>query len=56
MNAGGMSVMWMLEEAIDQMTGRVAEILRDAAPGVYLHGSAALGDFRMGWSDTELLC
>lgn len=37
------------------MAGRVAEILKDADPSVYLHGSAALGDFRMGWSDIDLL-
>lgn len=35
---------------------RVCDILRDNAPSVLLFGSAATDDFRLGWSDIDLIC
>ena len=41
--------------AAERMCGCIAEILAGCAPSIYLYGSAALDDFRPGWSDVDLL-
>lgn len=43
------------ERAVGRMTRAICDILSDRAPSIYLHGSAVLGDFRLGWSDLDLL-
>ena len=44
-----------LRGSIRKMTDAIAEILAENAPSVYLYGSVALGDFRLGWSDIDIL-
>ena len=41
--------------AAERMCGCIAEILAGCAPSIYLYGSAALDDFRPGWSDVHRL-
>lgn len=45
----------MLSDAIERMTRRIAAILEDVAPSIYLYGSAVMDDFQMGWSDVDIL-
>ena len=44
-----------LKNSIDVMTKAIVGILADNAPSVYLYGSVVLDDFRLGWSDIDLL-
>ncbi|MDR0897207.1 MAG: DUF4111 domain-containing protein [Oscillospiraceae bacterium] len=44
-----------LQTAIRTMTNAITAILADRTPTIYLYGSAATGDFRLGWSDIDLL-
>lgn len=44
-----------MEATLAHMTAAIAEILAGSAVSVYLYGSAAMGDFRPGWSDIDLL-
>ena len=44
-----------MESTIACMTAAIADVLGDDAVSVYLYGSAALDDFRPGWSDIDLL-
>lgn len=41
--------------AINRMVREITDILADCAPSVYLYGSSALNDFRLGWSDIDIL-
>ncbi len=43
------------DTAIRRMTAEIRAILGEGIPSIYLHGSAAIGDFRPGWSDIDLL-
>lgn len=45
----------MLERSIARMCAAIADILADREPSIYLYGSVVLGDFRLGWSDIDLL-
>ncbi|MBQ4158696.1 MAG: GNAT family N-acetyltransferase [Clostridia bacterium] len=42
------------QTAINKMVRAVSEILSDAVPSIYIYGSAAIDDFRLGWSDIDL--
>lgn len=44
-----------MERSIQRMTASIADILADREPSIYLYGSVVLGDFRLGWSDIDLL-
>lgn len=44
-----------LQRAIGRMTGEIAGILEEAQPSIYLYGSCVLDDFRLGWSDIDIL-
>ena len=44
-----------LRVSIRKITDAIAEILAGNVPSVYLYGSVALGDFRFGWSDIDIL-
>lgn len=44
-----------MRRAIQNMTANIAGILEDSRPSVYLYGSAAMEDFRPGWSDLDIL-
>ena len=43
------------EPSLRAMTGRIAGILSDCGPTIYLYGSVPLCDFRPGWSDIDIL-
>ena len=44
-----------LNDAIKIMTDEIVSVLADNKPTVYLFGSVALGDFKLGWSDIDIL-
>lgn len=44
-----------MEATLTHMTAAIAEILGDSPVSVYLYGSAAMDDYRPGWSDIDLL-
>ena len=44
-----------LRKAIDNMVQRIASVLNANAPSIYLYGSVALDDFKLGWSDIDIL-
>lgn len=43
------------QKAIHSMVSAISEILAENRPSVYLYGSSVLGDFRLGWSDIDIL-
>lgn len=43
------------EHSIQTMSQRISTILSDSSPSIYLYGSIPLGDFRLGWSDIDIL-
>ena len=45
----------ILNEAIQIMTNEIVLILSDSRPNVYLFGSVVLDDFKLGWSDIDIL-
>lgn len=44
-----------LSEAIEIISSEIASVLNDTLSSMYLYGSAAVGDFRLGWSDIDIL-
>ena len=44
-----------LRKAIDNMVQRIASVLSANAPSIYLYGSVALDDFKLGWSDIDII-
>lgn len=44
-----------LDEAIRVMTQEIVAVLGGTTLSMYLYGSACLGDFRLGWSDIDIL-
>ena len=44
-----------LDEAIQIMSDEIATILADNKPTIYIFGSVALGDFKLCWSDIDIL-
>jgi predicted nucleotidyltransferase len=45
----------ILNEAIQTMTNEIVYVLADNNPTVYLFGSVVLDDFKLGWSDIDVL-
>lgn len=43
------------QKAIDSMTSAISKVLADNQPSIYLYGSSVLNDFRLGWSDIDIL-
>ena len=43
------------QRAINRMVHEIHCVLSDASPSVYLYGSSVLDDFRLGWSDIDIL-
>lgn len=41
--------------AINKMVCEISAILSDREPSIYLYGSSVLNDFRLGWSDIDIL-
>jgi predicted nucleotidyltransferase len=52
---GKRGVALTLSEAIQIMTREITAVLVDLKPTVYLYGSVVLDDFRLGWSDIDIL-
>ncbi len=46
----------MLKKSIDIMTNSIVNILENKQPSIYIFGSVALDDFKLGWSDIDILC
>ena len=44
-----------MQQAIQNMAANIADILEESRPSIYLYGSATAGDFRLGWSDLDIL-
>lgn len=38
------------------MQNHIVDILQDNRPSIYLYGSVTLNDFKLGWSDIDILC
>lgn len=47
--------LWYRQKAIRSMTSAISKILAGVHPSVYLYGSSVLEDFRLGWSDIDIL-
>lgn len=45
-----------INQSIEIMSNRIISILSSNKPSVYLFGSLVLGDFKLGWSDIDILC
>jgi len=51
--------LWMrdvMEQSIDLMKNRIVNILNDKNPSIFLFGSVVLDDFKLGWSDIDIIC
>lgn len=44
-----------MQFSINNMVQEISSILADQNPAVYLYGSSALNDFKLGWSDIDIL-
>jgi predicted nucleotidyltransferase/GNAT superfamily N-acetyltransferase len=44
-----------LDESIQIMVAEISDILADKSPSIYLYGSVVLDDFKLGWSDIDIL-
>lgn len=43
------------QKSINRMVHEISNILLDCNPSIYLYGSSVLDDFRLGWSDIDIL-
>ena len=43
------------QKAVNKMVRAVTDILSDCKPSIYLYGSSVLDDFRLGWSDLDIV-
>ncbi len=44
-----------MNTAINNMVNKIVSITRDLKPSIYLYGSVVLDDFKLGWSDIDIL-
>lgn len=44
-----------LSESIQKMASRIADVLHNNFPSIYLYGSIVFDDFKLGWSDIDIL-
>ncbi|MDR2753013.1 MAG: DUF4111 domain-containing protein [Oscillospiraceae bacterium] len=44
-----------VKKSINIMVAEISDILADHSPSIYLYGSVALDDFKLGWSDIDIL-
>jgi predicted nucleotidyltransferase len=47
---------WVMKASIDIMKNHIINILSSNNPSIYLYGSILLDDFKLGWSDIDILC
>lgn len=45
-----------MNRSIDVMAKKIYDILGDNFACIYLYGSVAMDDFKLGWSDIDILC
>lgn len=45
-----------MKQSIEIMINRIVNILLHNKPSIYLYGSIVLEDFKLGWSDIDILC
>ena len=45
----------IVQRAINKMVREISSILSDVKPSIYLYGSFVLDDFKLGWSDIDIL-
>lgn len=45
-----------MNQSIEIMKNRIVNILFSNKPSIYLYGSIVLEDFKLGWSDIDILC
>lgn len=45
-----------MEQCINIMVSKITNILRDNKPSIFLFGSVVLDDFKLGWSDIDIIC
>ncbi len=48
-------MIYELNQAINVMVNRIKTILSGNSPTIYLYGSCVLDDFKLGWSDIDIL-
>ena len=44
-----------MQRSINNMVREISRILADCEPTIYMYGSVATDDFRLGWSDIDIL-
>lgn len=44
-----------LDEALKTMADEIVSVLSNNKPSIYLYGSVVLDDFKLGWSDIDIL-
>lgn len=44
-----------LKSALERMASAISGILTENLPSIYLYGSCAMDDFRLGWSDIDIM-
>ena len=45
-----------MKKSVSIMVDRIVSVLADNNPSIYLFGSLVLDDFKLGWSDIDILC
>lgn len=45
-----------MKQSIEIMRNHIVKILSHNRPSIYLYGSVVLEDFKLGWSDIDILC
>lgn len=45
-----------MEQSINIMVNNISNILHDNKPSIFLFGSVVLDDFKLGWSDIDIIC
>ena len=55
MNMSALRNEYGLQRSIERMADRISNVLDKSTPIIWLYGSVVLDDFRLGWSDIDLL-
>lgn len=45
-----------MQQSIEIMKNSIVAVLSENKPSIYLYGSVVLEDFKLGWSDIDILC
>ena len=49
------NVISLLQNSVNTMAKAIIDVLLENTPSIYLYGSVVLDDFRLGWSDIDIL-